>query len=82
SACYEVVGAKLQTWQVKGYESQRSFFCFHDYEYYLDVTKQEALMPETKPLLEGLRESYEWYQQHENAVIKRPYMDYIDSKVK
>lgn len=78
--CYEVVGAELKTWYIN--EPQRSFFCFHDYEYYLDVSKQEALMPETKSLLEGLRESYEWYCDNEEQVMKRPYIDYIDSKVK
>lgn len=80
AACYEVVGAELKTWYIN--EPQRSFFCFHDYEYYLDVTKQEALMPETKPLSVGLRESYEWYLSHEDCVIKRPYIEYIDSKVR
>jgi len=46
------------------------------------VTKQRALMPETKPLLEGLQESYEWYRENENLVNKKPLMKYIDEELK
>ena len=35
-------------------------------------------MPEVKPLAEGLRESYEWFRQHWEAVMRRPYLEYIN----
>ena len=47
----------------------------------LDVTRQTALMPDVKPLAEGLKESYEWFQQHRDAVMRRPYMEYIDTNI-
>ena len=79
--CYDAVGAKPETVQVEGHP-QRAYFCFHDYDYYLDVSKQIALMKDVKPLAEGLQESYEWFRQNRDAVIRRPYMEYIDTMVK
>ena len=60
---------------------QRAYFCFHDYDYYLDVTTQTELMPDAKPLTEGLRESYEWFHQNRDAVMCRPYTEYIDTNI-
>ena len=79
--CYDAVGAKPETVQVEGHP-QRAYFCFHDYDYYLDVSKQIALMKDVKPLAEGLQGSYEWFRQNRDAVIRRPYMEYIDTMVK
>ena len=78
--CYDAVGAPLEAVNVEGHP-QRSFFCFHDYDYYLDVTRQTALMPEIKPLAEGLRESYAWFRENRDAVMRRPYMEYIDQNI-
>ena len=61
---------------------QRAYFCFHDYDYYLDVTKQMTLMSDVKPQAEGLRESNELFQQHREGVMRRPYMEYIDVNLK
>ena len=80
--CYQVVGKELRTVHVDASHPQRQYFSFHDYDYYLDVTKQRALMPETKPLLEGLQESYDWYCEHEDLVNKKPLMKYIDEELK
>lgn len=77
--CYETAESPLCTIQADASYPQRSYFCFHDYGYRLDVTKQMALMPDTKPLAQGLRESYVWYQKHRNDVNKKPYLEYIDS---
>ena len=76
--CYQAVGAPLRTVSVGPERHQRSYFSFHDYEYCLDVTRQSQLMPATKPLAEGLRESYGWYQNHRDAAVRKPYLDYID----
>ena len=75
--CYDAVGADLETVSVTGHP-QRSYFCFHDYDYCLDVSKQIALMPRVKPLAEGVREAYGWFCRNRNAVIPKPYMAYID----
>jgi len=60
---------------------QRAYFCFHDYDYYLDVRKQIAIMPDVKPLAAGLQESFEWFRQNRDAVMRRPYAEYIDANV-
>lgn len=76
--CYDVVGSTLETVCLEGHP-QRSFFCFHDYDYALDVSRQRALLSGVKPLEEGLRESYDWFRTHRDEVLRRPYLDYIDS---
>lgn len=78
--CNDLSGTNLKTVRVEGY-LQRAYFCFRDYDYYLDVSKQMVLMPDVKPLVEGLQESYEWLRQNRGAVIHRPYMEYIDTMV-
>ena len=78
--CYDVVGTDLETVSVEGHH-QRAYFCFHDYDYYLDVSRQSELIPGLKPLAEGLRESYEWFQQNRDAVMRRPYTEYIDANI-
>ena len=80
--CYEIVGSELEEIYVNDCHSQRDFFCFHDYAYQLDISKQAELMPDTKPLLEGLKESYAWYCEHEEVVRKKPYFDYIENTIK
>ncbi len=76
--CYEVVGAPLEEVYVTEYKNQREFFPFHEYAYALDVTKQKKLLGNLKDLKEGLKESYDWYVEHENEVIKRGYLSFID----
>lgn len=78
--CYDVVGTDLEAVSVEGHPQYR-YFCFRDYDYYLDVTRQAALMPDGKPLAEGLKESYEWFRRHRDAVTRRPYMEYIDTNI-
>lgn len=75
--CYDVVGTQLKTVSVTGHP-QRSFFPFHDYGYYLDVSKQAALMPESKSLMDGLRESYAWFRENREVVNRKPLLEYID----
>lgn len=60
---------------------QRNYFSFYDYEYYLDVKKQQEIYPDTIPLEEGLKESAEWYLSHEDAVNKKPFIAYIDENL-
>lgn len=76
--CYEAVGKKVTFVNVNDDIEQRNYFSFYNYEYYLDVTKQNELMPETKNLQEGLKESYEWYRKNTDKVIKKPFIEYIE----
>ena len=57
---------------------QRNYFSFYNYEYALDVRKQLALMKETKPLADGLKEAYDWYVANQDKVNKKPYITYIE----
>ena len=78
--CYDAVGTDLKTVSVEGHH-QRAYFCFHDYDYYLDVSRQTALMPDVKPLAEGIKESYEWFRKNRDTVMRRAYIDYIDTNI-
>ena len=78
--CYDAVGANLETVHVEGHPQYR-YFCFRDFDYYLDVTKQANLMPDVKPLAEGIKESWEWFRQNRDAVMRRPYAQYIDANI-
>ena len=57
-------------------------FCFPNYEYVLDVSKQNTLMPDTVSLEQGLQEEFEWYQNNLDSVYKRrQYMEFIDRNI-
>lgn len=76
--CYEVAGKEATLKEVWKEINQRQYFSFYDYEYQLDVTKQDELIQETIPFKEGLKESYNWYQEHEKEVMKKDFLEYID----
>ena len=60
----------------------RDYFCFYDYEYVLDVSKQNDLMTDTIPLEKGLKEEFEWYKNNLDSIYNRkPYMEYIDNNL-
>lgn len=75
--CYQVVGAPCRMISVGGEHAQRSYFPFYPYAYQLDVQRQQSLLPDPTPLAQGLRESWEWYRQHPQGVMKRDYAAYI-----
>ena len=75
--CYEAVGAPCRMISVGNEHPQRSYFPFYPYAYQLDVSRQQSLLPDLIPLTEGLRESWEWYRQHPQGVMKRDYAGYI-----
>ncbi len=79
--CYDAVGTPLQTIHVGKEHPQRTYFPFHNYDYCLDVSRQMALLPDTKPLSEGLRESYAWFARHRDPITRRPYCPYIDENI-
>ncbi len=76
--CYQTVGKNAEFVTVNRSVNQRNYFSFYDYEYYLDVTSQEKLMPETEPLEAGLKKSWEWYQTP-HCVSQKPFIQYIDT---
>lgn len=79
--CYKVVGKEVSFVNVYKDIFQRDYFCFHDYEYFLDVSKQYELMPETKSLEEGLKEAFEWYAENMDKVNKKDYFNFIDTNL-
>ena len=76
--CYAATGKDAAFTEVHGDINWRSYFCFSQYEYYLDTTKQDELISSTVDLEEGLKEAFEWYRDNQEKVSKRPYLVYID----
>ena len=78
TACYAAAGKKPEFCYVRDEIAQRSYFPFYDYEYCLDVKKQNQLLEDTKSLEDGLRESFGWYQRNKALVNRKPLISYID----
>ncbi|MDK2807803.1 MAG: hypothetical protein PWP24_537 [Clostridiales bacterium] len=76
--CYQVAGEEVKFQHVYEKIEQRQYFCFYDYEYCLDVSRQKELLLQTKDIKEGLRESFAWYQENSNRVITKPFLSFID----
>ena len=79
--CYEFVGKNLEVVNVSKEINQRNYFCFYDYEYYLDVTKQKSLLESTTDLKVGLEKSYEWYKKNKDKVNRKNYFEFIDNEL-
>ena len=80
--CYKAVGKVPEFIEVDKSILQRDYFCFYDYEYILDVSRQNELMPTTVPLEKGLKEEYEWYKNNHNSIYNRKsYIEFIDKNL-
>ena len=79
--CYKAVGKTPKFVSVDKSVNQRSYFCFYDYEYTLDVSRQYELMSSTVPLEIGLKEEYEWYKSNHTAVTPKPYIEFIENNL-
>lgn len=79
--CYSIVGTEIKYVNVPKEINQREYFPFYDYEYALNVDNQRLLIEETIALEEGLRECYEWYQNHADEVRKKDYLTFIDKNL-
>ncbi len=79
--CYAAAGKTAEFVHVYEDIEQRNYFSFYNYEYCLDVAKQDALMPDVKPLKEGLKEALAWYVKNPDKVNKKPFFDYIDTNL-
>ncbi len=76
--CYKAANKRLIPVHVYHHPNPRDYFCFASYEYKLDVAKQKALLPHTKDLAQGLKESFAWYSEHLDSVIRKNYIEFID----
>ena len=79
--CYEIAGKTPEFVSVTKEPEQRNYFSFYDYEYQLDIAKQKQIIKETMPLKEGLKRAFAWYKNHENEVIRKDYISFIDENL-
>ena len=80
--CYKTLGKKPEFRFVEPSIEQRSYFSFYDYEYFLDVEKMLELMPEAKPLEDGLKQSYAWFKDNRAEVRRKPFFEFIDKNLR
>ena len=80
--CYGVLDKTPEIRYVTDNINQRNYFSFLDYGYVLDVTKQQKLMPDVKPLERGLKESYNWYKNNRELVRRKDFINYIKENFK
>lgn len=78
--CYRAAGKEVVYENVYDGTEQRKYFSFHDYEYVLDTSRQELLLPGTIPLEKGLADAYAWYRSHQDYINRKDYIQYIDRK--
>ena len=78
SLCYGALGKDPEFVSVPKDIPQRSYFSFYDYEYFLDVTRQNEILDHLTDLKEGLAECFEWYKTNSGEVKKKPLLKYID----
>ena len=76
--CYEVCHKEVQLVCVEDDIDPRKYFSFYDYEYALDVSRQNELMSHLTPLKQGLEQSLTWYLKNASLVNKKPLISYID----
>ena len=76
--CYKAADREPVLVRVDDNFTVRDYFPFHPYHYYLDVTKQQALMPELTPLGKGIKEEFDWYVEEKPEMYHRDYLGFID----
>ncbi|MDE5771536.1 MAG: NAD-dependent epimerase/dehydratase family protein [Ruminococcus sp.] len=79
--CYVVLGKVPEIRYVTSEINQRLYFPFRNYEYILDVTKQMEIMPDVKSLETGLQQSYEWYKDNRELIVRKDYLQYINNNL-
>lgn len=79
--CYNIAGKSAEFVKVYDDIEQRNYFSFYNYEYCLDVSEQYKLMTDTMPLYDGLKDSFEWYKNNPDKVIRKPFLEYIDNNL-
>ncbi len=79
--CYKVVGTPLEKVYITNHDNQRDYFSFYNYEYILDVSRQNEILSEQKKLFDGLKESYEWFKNNPDEVVKKEYIKFIQQNL-
>lgn len=79
--CYKAAGKEAEFVNVYENIEQWKYFSFYDYEYYLDTTLHDSLLPETTPLSEGLKSSFEWYKNNLEKIERKEFIEYIDRNI-
>ncbi len=79
--CYGILGKTPDIRYISAEYEQRQYFPFRDYEYYLDVTRQTELLSDLKPLETGLKESYEWFKNNRELIVRKDYFRYIEENL-
>lgn len=81
TACYHILQKEPEFINVSREIEQRSYFPFYDYAYHLDVEKQDAWMPEITTFASGLMESWNWYSENKDKVIRKPLLEFINQNL-
>lgn len=79
--CYATLGKKPSFVFVSNDISYRSYFPFYHYQYRLDTTNQERYFHDVTSLEIGLMMSWNWYQNHEDLVKKKPLIQFIEENL-
>lgn len=79
--CYAACGKTPELIRTGTAENQRSYFCFNDYAYTLDVSAQTELLPSLTPLSEGLCEARQWHLEHPDDAARKPYLEWIGANL-
>ncbi len=79
--CYEALGKTAEFSAMEKCHPIREYFCFNDYDYCLDVSRMQNLMPKVTPLEEGIRKEALWYRENVGSVLRKPYTEYIDKYI-
>ena len=79
--CYRVAGKEADIVNVSADVEQRKYFSFYPYEYELDVSAQYELLKEMRPFEQGLKESFAWYVDNTDKIMRRSYLDFIDQEL-
>lgn len=83
SICYNAAGKEARFVSVDKSTPQRDYFCFYNYQYILDVSKQYEIMPDTMELMQGLQQEFDWYKNNLDSVYyRKPYIEYIEKNIK
>ncbi len=80
--CYGVLGKTPEIRYVPSEIDQRNYFPFRDYEYILDVEKQQEIMTDVKPLEISMAESYEWFKNNRDKVVQKDYLKFIQNNLR
>jgi len=80
--CYKVCGKTPTFVDVDPEVPVTKYFPFPNYDYFLGVDKQCALMPDLHDLEDGFKKSLEWYVENKDKVLYRPLMEYIDKNLR